>query len=83
MSILRNVLIVVMVAEMEDSQKLTVISGEQASAMGQAETGVTQIAEVVQANSATAEESSATSEELSAQAESMRELVSRFTLNEW
>lgn len=64
------------------SKTLSVISGEQALAMEQAEAGVSQIAEVVQNNSATAEESSATSEELSAQAISMSELVGRFILRE-
>ena len=66
----------------DSSKALSVISGEQALAMEQAEAGVSQIAEVVQNNSATAEESSATSEELSAQAISMSELVGRFILRE-
>ena len=48
--------------------------------MEQAEVGVNQISEVVQSNSASAEESSATSEELSAQAYSQNELVGKFTL---
>ena len=48
--------------------------------MQQAEQGVGQISEVVQANSATAQESSATSEELSAQAVSLDELISKFVL---
>lgn len=55
-------------------------SKEQASAMSQAEQGVTQISEVVQSNSATAEESSATSEELSAQAITLNELIGQFVL---
>ncbi|MDD2971817.1 MAG: methyl-accepting chemotaxis protein [Lachnospiraceae bacterium] len=55
---------------------------EQADAMEQAEAGVNQISEVIQANSATAEESSATSEELSAQAESLDTLVRQFVLKE-
>ena len=46
--------------------------------MDQAEQGVNQISEVVQANSATAQESSATSEELSAQAVSLDELISKY-----
>ena len=44
--------------------------------------GISRISEVVQNNSAAAEESSATSEELSAQAMVMHELVSRFQLKE-
>ena len=48
--------------------------------MEQAEVGVNQISEVVQSNSALAEESSATSEELSAQAFSLNDLVGKFIL---
>ncbi len=48
--------------------------------MEQAESGVNQISEVVQSNSAAAQESSATSEELSAQAVSLNELVGQFVL---
>jgi len=54
----------------------------QAESMEQAEDGVARIADVVQANSATAEEASATSEELSAQAVSMDELVAQFRLRD-
>lgn len=50
--------------------------------MEQAEAGVTQISEVVQSNSATAEETSATSEELAAQAINMGDLVGHFTLKD-
>ena len=56
-------------------------SKDQAYAVEQADIGIGRISEVVQSNSAAAEESSATSQELSAQAMSMHELVSRFTLN--
>ena len=63
-----------------DSKRLSEESAAQAHAMEQAEAGVTQISEVVQSNSASAEESSATSEELSAQAYSLNELVGKFTL---
>lgn len=62
------------------AQEVTILSKEQAEAMKQAEVGVNQISEVIQANSATAEESSATSEELSAQAVSLDELVKQFKL---
>lgn len=62
------------------SKKLSEDSKQQAESMEQANAGVTRIADIVQSNSATAEETSATSEELSAQATSMDEIVSRFTL---
>jgi len=55
-------------------------SKDQAYAVEQADIGIGRISEVVQSNSAAAEESSATSQELSAQAMSMHDLVSRFTL---
>lgn len=63
-----------------DAKRLSEESAAQAQAMEQAEVGVNQISEVVQSNSASAEESSATSEELSAQAYSLNELVGKFTL---
>ena len=65
----------------ETNNVLSENSKEQAYAVEQADIGITRISEVVQSNSAAAEESSATSQELSAQAMSMHELVSRFTLN--
>ena len=43
--------------------------------------GVGQVAQVVQSNSATAEESAAASEELSSQAEMLKEMVSKFKLS--
>jgi len=55
---------------------------QQAEMMGELGKGVEQISEVVQSNSAIAEEVSATSEELSAQAISLDNLVGQFTLNE-
>lgn len=64
----------------ESSQNISQVSRDQATAMEQAEQGVNQISEVVQANSATAQESSATSEELSAQAVSLDELISKYIL---
>ena len=48
--------------------------------MEKAEAGMNQISEVVQSNSATAEESSATSEELSAQSVTLDELIKKFQL---
>lgn len=55
-------------------------SDSQAEVIHQIESGVEQIAEVVQNNSAAAQETSATSEELSAQAATLSELVNRFQL---
>ena len=55
---------------------------QQAEAMGQADAGVTRIADIIQTNSATAEETSATSEELSAQASTMDGIVAKFVLTE-
>ena len=64
----------------DSSQKLSEIAEEQEKAMAQAEAGINPISDVVQSNSANAEETSATSEELSAQAETMNELISKFIL---
>ena len=64
----------------ESSKVLSENSEDQALAMEQADAGINRISEVVQSNSAAAEESSATSQELSAQAMSMHDLVSRFQL---
>ena len=52
----------------------------QAEAVEQADQGIARISEVVQSNSAAAEESFATSEELSAQATTMHNLVAQFQL---
>ena len=49
--------------------------------MEQAEISVNQISEVVQSNSAAAEETSATGEELSAQADTLKGLIGKFILN--
>ena len=64
----------------QTSKQLSENSQIQAEAVEQADIGITRISEVVQSNSAAAEESFATSEELSAQALTMHELVSRFQL---
>lgn len=58
--------------------EIETISTQQASGATQIETGIDQIACVVQTNSATAEESAAASEELSSQANMMKELVQKF-----
>ena len=55
-------------------------SKEQADLLVQIEAGIEQIADVVQTNSASAQETSATSQELSAQSESLNELVGKFKL---
>ncbi len=61
---------------------LAQVSAEQAESMGQVEIGINQISEIVQSNSAAAEELSATSEEMLAQAETMTNLEKQFTLKE-
>lgn len=66
----------------ESSKHISDVAKTQANAMDQAEQGVNQISEVVQSNSASAEETSATSQELSAQATSLDELVGKFILPE-
>ena len=53
-------------------------SENQAEAAAQITLGITQIAEVVESNSATSEECAASSEELSGQADLLKELVGRF-----
>jgi len=55
-------------------------SNEQASGIAQMNQAVSQVALVVQTNSATAEESAAASEELSSQAELLKDSISRFKL---
>lgn len=66
----------VMARESSDS------SESQAEMLRQIQSGIEQIANVVQNNSATAEESSATSEELSAQSENLKNMVSQFKLKQ-
>ena len=53
-------------------------SQEQSMAIEQINQGVLQVSQVVQSNSATAEESAASSVELSAQADILREAVTKF-----
>lgn len=64
----------------DSAKEMKEISANQALAMEQADVGINKIAEVVETNSATAQEASATSEELTAQAVTMSDLVSRFEL---
>jgi methyl-accepting chemotaxis protein len=55
-------------------------SSEQATGIAQVNVAIEQVAQVVQTNSATAEESAAASEELSGQAELLKQVVSKFKL---
>ena len=59
---------------------ITTETSEQATAVSQVTQGIDQISSVVQTNSATAEESAAASEELSGQASMLKNLVSKFEL---
>lgn len=63
-------------------EKISQASRRQSDAIAQITTGVDQISNVVQTNSATAEESAASSEELSGQAQTLNALVKRFRLKE-
>lgn len=63
-------------------QGIAETASRQAESAVQISRGIDQISAVVQTNSATAEESAAASEELSGQAQSLRNLVSRFKLEE-
>ena len=67
---------------MEHIVEVSELSERQAHAMEQINQNVTQIAAVVAANSATAEESAAASEELSGQATILRELTTHFALRD-
>ncbi|MCL1828035.1 MAG: methyl-accepting chemotaxis protein [Oscillospiraceae bacterium] len=61
-----------------DIENIQSISYQQSHAMAQVTTGIDQVAQVVQQNSATAEESAAASEEMSGQSAMLQELISRF-----
>jgi methyl-accepting chemotaxis protein len=63
-------------------EKISVASNRQSNAIVQVTLGVEQISNVVQTNSATAEESAAASEELSGQAQTLKELVQKFKLKD-
>ncbi len=60
--------------------EIAIASNEQASAIAQINEGINQVSQVVQTNSATAEESAAASEELSSQANMLKEMVGKFKL---
>lgn len=66
----------------ETAKKMKEISEIQAVNMEQADAAVAKIAEVVQNNSASAEETSATSEELNAQATALDEMIAIFKLRD-
>ncbi len=55
-------------------------SGEQSEAIQQITKGIGQVAQVVQQNSATAQESAAASDDMSRQSEMLEELTGHFTL---
>lgn len=58
------------------------LAKQQAQSMDEIDKGIDMISNVVQSNSATAEESSAVSQELSEQSESLNNLIGQFTINE-
>lgn len=62
--------------------KISSASDDQTRSVEQIHQGITQITDVVQLNSATAEESAAASEELSAQALLLKELIGQFKLSD-
>ncbi len=66
----------------DSSKEISTMVTKEAESVEQADQGIIRISEVVQSNSATAEETSATSEELSAQAVTMDDIVSKFILKE-
>jgi len=62
------------------SKEISEMVTTEAESVEQADQGIIRISEVIQSNSATAEETSATSQELSAQAISMDDIVNKFVL---
>jgi len=62
--------------------EITKASEEQANGISQINIGIDQVAQVVQQNSATAEESAAASEEMSSQATALEELLSLFKVKD-
>jgi methyl-accepting chemotaxis protein len=63
-------------------QEISESSRMQSGAISEITTGINQLSDVVQANSATAEESAAAAEQLSAQAATREEILSHFKLKE-
>ncbi len=62
-------------------EEIAAASNEQAQGISQVTTGLTQIDQVTQQNTASAEESASAAEELSSQALQMQEMLKRFVLN--
>jgi methyl-accepting chemotaxis protein len=63
-------------------EKIATASAEQALGISQVTQGINQVSQVVQANTATAEESAATCQTLFSQAEALKQLVNQFKLKE-
>jgi len=63
-------------------QRITDASKEQARAVEELDSGMSQISSVTQTNSATAEESAAASEQLTSQSEMLKELMEKFKTRE-
>ncbi len=61
-------------------QLIAISSNEQSTSIGQINKGIEQVSQVVQANSATAQQSAAASEEMTAQAITLSEMISKFKL---
>jgi methyl-accepting chemotaxis protein len=64
------------------ASEIATSSGEQSSGIEVVNNGIDQVAQVVQQNSATAEESAAASEELSGQSSMLRQLIAQFKLRD-
>jgi methyl-accepting chemotaxis protein len=64
------------------ASEIAVSSGEQSDGIMQVHNAIDQVAQVIQQNSATAEESAAASQQLSGQAAMLKELIARFKLKE-
>ena len=61
-------------------EEITMASDEQESGISQINDGIDKVAQVVQQNSATAEQSAAASEEMSGQSDMLQQLITRFKL---
>jgi methyl-accepting chemotaxis protein len=64
------------------AEEVSIASREQAQGLDQISTGLNQIDQVTQANTASAEESASAAEELSSQAQQLKAMVGRFKLKE-
>ncbi len=62
------------------AERVCSASREQAEGLGQISVGLSQIEQVTQANTASAEESAAAAEELSGQARMLKDMIARFRL---